>query len=74
MPHAIGGDLGAFWSSEMTRPDPDGPLAVGPVPMTTPELPVSLTIAMHGEAFPEVEAVTGSGHHYTFTAALHPNR
>ena len=65
---AFSGDLGSFALSETSQASPDAPLIVGPVPMTVPELPVSLVIQVQDQQFTELQAVTGSGHHYTFSA------
>jgi len=69
--HGVGGDLGAFWPTEITRPTPEGPVQVGPVPTTVPELPVYLTMQHAGTRITTIDAVTGSGHAYTFTATPH---
>ena len=63
------GDLGAFWPTEIVRMSPSGPILVGPVSMTTPELPVSMTIELQGASIAQVTAVTGSGHTYVFAAS-----
>jgi hypothetical protein len=62
-------DLGSFWHEEIVPAGPYGALVVGPVPVTAPELAVSLRLEISGEAFDRVHATTGSGHEYTFTAS-----
>lgn len=62
----IASDLGSFFHSEMKRIAPGGTIRVGPVPITSPELAVQLDIYGIDDAFTEVTAITGSGHHYTF--------
>ena len=62
------GDLGSFFNTEMQRISSSGPLVVGPVAVTDPALPVSLSIELDGKRFTQVTAVTGSGHRYTFSA------
>ncbi len=65
---SIGGDLGSFAFREIGQVAPGTPLNVGPVAMTVPELPVSMVIQVQDQQFTEIETVTGSGHHYTFSA------
>jgi hypothetical protein len=62
------GTLGAFWHTEIAQPASGGPLQVGPVSATTPELAVSMTIDVDQYGFTQVEAITGSGHAYLFSA------
>ncbi len=62
------GDLGSFFGSELTRPVEAGPILVGPVPPTVPNLAVAMVIELSGEQFTKVTATTASGHHYTFSA------
>jgi hypothetical protein len=42
---------------------------VGPVPGTSPELPVSLQIDFAADGLTRVKATTASGNAYTFSAA-----
>ena len=65
---SIGGNLGSFAFREIGQVAPGTPLNVGPVAMTVPELPVSMVIQVQDQQFTEIETVTGSGHHYTFSA------
>ena len=62
----INSDLGSFHHSEMKRIAPGGTIRVGPVPMTSLELAVQLDIDGIDDAFTEIAAITGSGHHYRF--------
>lgn len=62
----ISSPLGAFWNTE-TRLSADGStLDVGPVPLTTPELAVSMSIHIEQDELTDLTAITGSGHHYEF--------
>lgn len=62
----LSGSLGSFWNTE-TRLSADGKtLDVGPVPLTTPELPVTMSLAIEDGEYTELSATTGSGHHYAF--------
>lgn len=63
----ISGDLGAYWSSEISGPT-DGIVLVGPVPETAPELPTSLMLKLDVRGFTAVRATTASGHAYEFAA------
>lgn len=67
---SFNGPFGSFWHTEIHQDSPDGPLLVGPVPMTSPELAVSLIVDVKGGRFTRFQATTGSGHHYTFSASL----
>jgi hypothetical protein len=64
----LGGDLGSFWSSEMTDARAGSPLRTGPVSATVPELPISLTLDFGAAGFTGVSATTASGESYQFTA------
>lgn len=66
--HAIGGDLGSFWQTEASAPTAVGPLRVGPVPATAPELPTEMSLDFDEQGFTRVAATTGSGHTYVFGA------
>ncbi len=63
------GDLGSFWSSEVSDPSLGTPLRVGPVPATEPGLPTSLTLDFDATGFVRVVARTPSGGLYTFLAS-----
>ena len=65
--HTIRGDLGAYWSSEVSEPNGDR-IQVGPVPATAPELPTSLQLELDAQGFTAVQATTASGHVYEFGA------
>ncbi len=67
---SFNGPFGSFWHTEIHRDTPDGPLLVGPVPMTQPELAVSLSVDVKDGHFTRFQALTGSGHHYTFSASV----
>ena len=69
----LSGDLGSFFNTEMQRVSSAGPLVVGPVAVTDPTLPISLSIELDGKRFTRVSAVTGTGHHYTFSATTVTN-
>ena len=73
-PHGgITGDLGTFSYLELSgasATDPAGVVQAGPVSITEPQLAVSLTVQKQAGQFNQVSAITGSGHHYTFTATL----
>jgi hypothetical protein len=62
------GELGAFWSGEMTWNEGAQTLVVGPVPETTPGAPVSLSLHFDGATLTTVEAVMASGARYHFNA------
>lgn len=66
--HAIAGDLGSFWQSEASDPAAVGPLRVGPVPATAPELPTEMILDFDEQGFTRVAATTASGHTYVFAA------
>jgi hypothetical protein len=69
---SLSGDLGCFWDAEITRPNADGPIQVGPVPLTDPALPVSMSIEVNEKRLTQFSVVTGSGHSYTFSAVPTP--
>jgi hypothetical protein len=66
----IRGDFGSFWHSEMSTAG--DVVRVGPVPATTPELPVSLSLILGDNAISRVTATMPSGGRYTFTATRRP--
>jgi hypothetical protein len=70
---SFGGDLGSFAYSETKQASPDAPIIAGPVPITAPELPVSMVVQVQDTQFTEFQVVTGSGHHFTFSASPHVN-
>ncbi len=65
---SFGGDLGSFWYSEISQASPDGPLVVGPVALTQPQLAVAMSVDIDNGHFTRFQATTGSGHHYAFSA------
>jgi len=65
---SLTGDLGSFWNSEMSDPSQGGPIRVGPVPVTVPTLPTSLSLEFDATGFVSVSAATPSGGFYRFTA------
>jgi len=64
----VAGDLGSFWNSEMSDPAQGSPLRVGPVPVTVPSLPTSLSLDFDDTGFVMVTASTPSGGVYRFSA------
>jgi hypothetical protein len=66
----LSGDLGAFWVTELSRAAPGGPIQVGPVAPTTPELPIAMSIEVHDKRLTQVTAVTAAGDTFTFSAML----
>ena len=64
----LGGDLGSFWNSEMSRVAAGSPQHVGPVPATAPALPISLDLDFDGGGIRRVTATMASGDRYTFAA------
>jgi hypothetical protein len=68
------GDLGAFWATELSVPTDGSAVHVGPVPATSPELPVEMQLDLGAQGFTRVTATTASGHAYVFAAKLvaHP--
>jgi hypothetical protein len=64
----ISGSLGAFWHTESRLSFSGNSREVGPVPVTAPELAVSMSIQQADGVVQEISAVTGSGHHYRFRA------
>jgi hypothetical protein len=69
---AIQGALGSFWGTETTDPALGSPIRVGPVPATSPELPVDLSIDFAASGLTSVRAKTASGNSYTFRATREP--
>lgn len=63
---SVGGDLGAFWGSEVRVRDNDGAIVAGPVPVTDPTLPETLVLHRDGTALLEAEATMASGTSYRF--------
>jgi hypothetical protein len=68
----VSGDLGAFWAGEMSWRADEQTMVVGPVPETSPGLPVALWLRLDGAALVSVEAATASGIHYHFAATPLP--
>jgi len=64
--HTILGQLGSFWTDEISPVAEGSPLRVGPVSATVPELPNSLLIDFDAGGFTGVTASTPSGGHYRF--------
>ena len=71
--HTILGQLGSFWTDEISPVGMGSPLRVGPVSATVPELPDSLSLDFDATGFTGVTAITPSGGHYRFaiTKASH---
>lgn len=63
------GELGAFWSPEMSWRADVQTLSAGPVPETAPGLPVALSIQVDGSTVVAVEAKMASGLRYHFQAS-----
>jgi hypothetical protein len=63
---SMGGHLGSFWGTEASDPAAGSPVRVGPVPATSPELPVSLQLDFDEGGFTQVRATTASRNAYTF--------
>jgi hypothetical protein len=64
----VAGDLGAFWSGEMSWNAAEQTLTTGPVPETAPSLPVALSLRFDGATLVSVEATMVSGVRYDFQA------
>ncbi len=66
---SIASDLGSFWYTEMHR-NSAAPtmIQIGPVAMTAPELATIMTLEHDPESISRVQAITGSGHTYVFSA------
>lgn len=64
----ISSDLGSFWHTELSQTAEGGSIEVGPVPITSPQLAVSMTLEVEAESVTRVHATTGSGHRYRFRA------
>jgi hypothetical protein len=58
---AVGGDLGAFWRTEVAVRESDDAIIAGPVPPTDPSIPVGLEIRRDGERVIAVQATLPSG-------------
>ena len=65
---SLTGDLGGFWNTEMSDPMQGSPVRVGPVPVTVPTLPISLSLEFDSTGFVNVSAATPSGGFYRFAA------
>jgi hypothetical protein len=65
---ALHGALGSFWGTEATDPALGSPIRVGPVPATSAELPVDLSLDFAEKGLTAVRATTASGHRYSFRA------
>jgi len=63
---SLGGDLGAFWGSEISVRPSDGAIVAGPVPTTSPDLPETMTLYRKGTSLLSVEVTMGSGATYSF--------
>jgi len=63
---SLGGDLGAFWGSEIHVRPSDGAIVAGPVPTTSPDLPESMILHRDGKSLVDVEVTMGSGATYRF--------
>jgi hypothetical protein len=63
------GDLGSFWAGEFVWNETEQALTVGPVPTTTPELPIGLVLRFEATVLRAVEATMPSGADYFFDAA-----
>ena len=66
---SLGGDLGAFWGSEIHVRASDGAIVAGPVPTTSPDFPESMILHRDGATLLEVEVTMGSGATYRFGVA-----
>jgi hypothetical protein len=64
------GDLGPFWSGEMSWLLDEETLVVGPVPVTDPTFPIALRLRFEGIVLTSVEAEMASGARYLFNAAF----
>lgn len=65
----LGGDLGPFWGTEISVRSSDGAIVAGPVPVTDPDLPVSLVLRRDGAQLLDIEATLPSGASYLFDVA-----
>lgn len=63
---SVGGDLGAFWGSELHVREADGAIVAGPVPATDPDLPESLVLHRDGTALIDAVVTMPSGASYRF--------
>jgi hypothetical protein len=70
--HFVSGDLGSFWSGEMSWNAAEQTLLVGPVPETAPGLPVALRLRFDGTGLASVEATMAAGLRYHFQATAAP--
>jgi hypothetical protein len=65
---AVAGQLGSFWSGEISWSAGEQTLVAGPVPETAPGLPVAMSLHFDAAALGSVEAVMASGVRYQFRA------
>ncbi len=65
---SVSGDLGSFWSGEMTWNAGEQTLVVGPVPETDSSRPVEMRLHFDGNTLTSVDAMMGSGVKYIFEA------
>ena len=65
----VSGELGPFWSPEMSWRADAQTLTAGPVPETAPGLPVALSLQVDGSTVVSVEARMASGLRYHFQAS-----
>lgn len=63
---SVGGDLGAFWGSEVHLRESDGAIVAGPVPVTDPALPEALVLHRDGSTLLEAVVSMPSGASYRF--------
>jgi hypothetical protein len=66
--HFVFGELGPFWAEEMEWREAEQTMVTGPVPATTPGLPVALALHHDGTRLASVEATMASGIRYHFQA------
>jgi len=71
--HTIFGQLGSFWTDEISPVGMGSPLRVGPVSAAVPELPDSLLLDFDATGFTGVTAITPSGGHYRFAITKAPH-
>ena len=64
----VSGDLGPFWSGEMTWQEGEQTLVLGPVPTTDPAFPIGLRLRFEDVVLSAVEAQMPSGDRYLFSA------
>jgi hypothetical protein len=66
----VWGDLGPFWSGEMSWLADEETLVVGPVPVTDPAFPIGLRLHFEAVVLTSVEADMASGARYSFHATF----